>query len=171
MLGEAGAAVYCSGRSTLQHPCTTGYYAGRPETIEGTAELVARHGGEGIAVRTDHLAAEQIQALVDQIRKGHSGQRYFRRRAAPVETLLAAGYRKRLPHAAERSSLAHSYGTVFLGRRASSLEIGRAVQFREPGSRYGFTDLDGSQPDLAATGLGDYFKSKTRYRWRIQEAS
>lgn len=71
MLGEAGATVYCSGRSTRQHPCTTGYYAGRPETIEETAEMVERYGGMGIPVRTDHLIPEQVEALVAKIRKGH----------------------------------------------------------------------------------------------------
>jgi NAD(P)-dependent dehydrogenase (short-subunit alcohol dehydrogenase family) len=69
MLGEAGATVYCSGRSTREHPCTTGFYAGRPETIDETAEMVSQHGGIGIPVRTDHLAAEQVEALVDRVRK------------------------------------------------------------------------------------------------------
>jgi NAD(P)-dependent dehydrogenase (short-subunit alcohol dehydrogenase family) len=68
MLGEAGATVYCSGRSTHTHPTTTGPYAGRPETIEETAEMVAAHGGAGIPVRTDHAVEEQVAALFDQIR-------------------------------------------------------------------------------------------------------
>jgi NAD(P)-dependent dehydrogenase (short-subunit alcohol dehydrogenase family) len=69
MLGEAGATVYCSGRSTREHPCTTGIYAGRPETIEGSAELVTRYGGSGIAVRTDHLNEAQVAALFDRVRR------------------------------------------------------------------------------------------------------
>jgi len=69
MLGEAGAAVYCSGRSTREHPCTSGFYAGRPETIDETAEMVTRYGGKGIAVRTDHLVPEQVEALVDRVRR------------------------------------------------------------------------------------------------------
>jgi NAD(P)-dependent dehydrogenase (short-subunit alcohol dehydrogenase family) len=68
MLGQAGATVYCSGRSTRQHPTTTGFYAGRPETIDETAEMVTRYGGTGIAVRTDHLEPEQVQALAARIR-------------------------------------------------------------------------------------------------------
>jgi NAD(P)-dependent dehydrogenase (short-subunit alcohol dehydrogenase family) len=71
MLGEAGATVYCSGRSTRDHPCTAGYYAGRPETIDETAELVDRHGGQGIPVRTDHLEPGQVEALVANIRQAH----------------------------------------------------------------------------------------------------
>ena len=69
MLGEAGAIVYCSGRSTREHPCTTGFYAGRPETIDETAEMVAARGGVGIPVQTDHLVSEQVEALIDRVRR------------------------------------------------------------------------------------------------------
>jgi NAD(P)-dependent dehydrogenase (short-subunit alcohol dehydrogenase family) len=68
MLGEAGATVYCSGRSTRDHPAT-GVYAGRPETIEETAEMVTARGGKGIAVRTDHLDASQVIALCRRIER------------------------------------------------------------------------------------------------------
>jgi len=68
MLGEAGATVYCSGRSTREHPATTGIYAGRPETIDETAEMVTQYGGAGIAVRTDHLVPEQVETLVARVR-------------------------------------------------------------------------------------------------------
>src|SRR5437588_10631560 len=68
MLGEAGATVYCSGRSTREHPTTTGFYAGRPETVDETAEMVTRYGGVGIPVRTDHLVAEQVEALIARVR-------------------------------------------------------------------------------------------------------
>ena len=49
MLGEAGATVYCTGRGSRSTPSSIGYYAGRPETIEETAELVDVAGGRGIA--------------------------------------------------------------------------------------------------------------------------
>jgi len=39
----------------------------RPETIEETAELVDRAGGQGIAVQVDHLDPPQVQALVKRI--------------------------------------------------------------------------------------------------------
>jgi NAD(P)-dependent dehydrogenase (short-subunit alcohol dehydrogenase family) len=68
MLGEAGATVYCSGRSTRQHPAT-GFYAGRPETIDETADMVTRYGGAGIAIRADHTVPEQVQALVARVRR------------------------------------------------------------------------------------------------------
>ena len=66
MLGEAGATVYCSGRTTRDHPAT-GLYAGRRETIDETAEMVTARGGTGIAVRTDHLEEAQVAALVERV--------------------------------------------------------------------------------------------------------
>lgn len=66
-LGEAGAAVYCTGRSTRGRPNMTGYFAGRPESIEETAEMVTARGGEGVAVRTDHLVPEEVEALFARI--------------------------------------------------------------------------------------------------------
>lgn len=76
-LGEAGATVYCTGRSTRAKPTKkspvrrlpTEYYLGRPETIEETAELVTARGGKGIAVVVDHLEAGQVEALIARIRK------------------------------------------------------------------------------------------------------
>jgi NAD(P)-dependent dehydrogenase (short-subunit alcohol dehydrogenase family) len=49
-LGDAGATVYCTGRSVRGHPAT----GDRPETIEETAELVDARGGRGIWVQCDH---------------------------------------------------------------------------------------------------------------------
>lgn len=63
-LGEAGATVYCTGRSTRGAPATEG----RPETIEETAELVTARGGRGIHVRCDHSAAEQVRELFERVR-------------------------------------------------------------------------------------------------------
>jgi len=70
-LGDAGATVYCSGRSTREQPCATGFYAGRPETIDETADMVTARGGRGIPVRTDHLNPEQVQSLVTRIERDH----------------------------------------------------------------------------------------------------
>jgi NAD(P)-dependent dehydrogenase (short-subunit alcohol dehydrogenase family) len=66
-LGEAGATVYCSRRSTRQHGATPG----RPETIDETAEMVTARGGVGIPVRTDHTVASEVRALIDRIRADH----------------------------------------------------------------------------------------------------
>lgn len=69
MLGEAGAIVYCTGRSTRTHPAVAGVYAGRPETIDETAEMVNAHGGVGIPIRTDHLVEEQVAALFKRVER------------------------------------------------------------------------------------------------------
>jgi NAD(P)-dependent dehydrogenase (short-subunit alcohol dehydrogenase family) len=62
-LGEAGATVYATGRSTRERRSEID----RPETIEETAELVTAAGGEGIAVQVDHLDPRQVAALVERI--------------------------------------------------------------------------------------------------------
>ncbi|RWC86580.1 SDR family NAD(P)-dependent oxidoreductase [bacterium M00.F.Ca.ET.141.01.1.1] len=63
-LGAAGATVYVTGRSTRGQRSE---YA-RPETIEETAELVTVNGGTGIAVKVDHLIADEVRRLVERIR-------------------------------------------------------------------------------------------------------
>src|SRR3954462_10453373 len=62
-LGEAGATVYCTGRSTRGQRSEYD----RPETIDETAELVTAAGGTGIAVAVDHLEPGQVDALVQRI--------------------------------------------------------------------------------------------------------
>jgi NAD(P)-dependent dehydrogenase (short-subunit alcohol dehydrogenase family) len=66
-LGEAGATVYCTGRTTRERRSEYD----RPETIEGTAELVTGAGGRGIAVAVDHLEASEVDALVRRIDDEH----------------------------------------------------------------------------------------------------
>src|SRR5687767_1935439 len=67
MLGEAGATVYCTGRSVRGAPWQHGPYAGRPESIDETAEMVNAAGGEGIAVRVDHNVETEVCALFERI--------------------------------------------------------------------------------------------------------
>jgi NAD(P)-dependent dehydrogenase (short-subunit alcohol dehydrogenase family) len=62
-LGEVGATVYVTGRSTRERRSEYD----RPETIEETAELVTEAGGEGIAVAVDHLDPDAVAALVARI--------------------------------------------------------------------------------------------------------
>ena len=70
MLGEAGAVVYCTGRSVRGRPASGAH---RPETIDETAELVTAAGGKGIAVRVDHTVEAEVRALADRVREeqGH----------------------------------------------------------------------------------------------------
>src|SRR5204863_4500533 len=70
MLGEAGATVYCTGRSSrTQRNTSTQHYAGRPETIEDTAELVSAAGGTGISLRVDHTQDEEVAALFARVQR------------------------------------------------------------------------------------------------------
>jgi NAD(P)-dependent dehydrogenase (short-subunit alcohol dehydrogenase family) len=66
-LGEAGATVYATGRSTRERRSEID----RPETIEETAELVTAAGGEGIAVAVDHLDPGQVAGLIERIDSEH----------------------------------------------------------------------------------------------------
>ena len=66
-LSRAGATVYATGRSTRSSPSEYN----RPETIEETAELIAAAGGEGVALRVDHLEAAQVAGLVERIDSDH----------------------------------------------------------------------------------------------------
>src|SRR4029079_16159318 len=68
-LGEAGATVICTGRSSVAGSAQSDY--DRPETIEETAELVTSLGGVGIPIQVDHLDIAQVQALADHIRDEH----------------------------------------------------------------------------------------------------
>jgi NAD(P)-dependent dehydrogenase (short-subunit alcohol dehydrogenase family) len=66
-LGEAGATVICTGRSTRSRRSEYD----RPEAIEDTADLVTQLGGVGIAMAVDHLDADQVRALAETIRAEH----------------------------------------------------------------------------------------------------
>ena len=64
-LAEAGAFVYCTGRSTRGRPSAYN----RPETIDETAEMIGASGGDAIAVRVDHAVESEVQALVARIER------------------------------------------------------------------------------------------------------
>ncbi len=63
-LGEEGATVYGTGRSTRERAAGK-----RPETIDETAELVTAAGGQGIAVRVDHTVEAEVVSLIERIRR------------------------------------------------------------------------------------------------------
>ncbi len=70
MLGEAGATVYCTGRSSrLQANTSSHHHAGRPETIEESAEMVDAAGGRGIAVRVDHAEEKEVAGLFRRVKR------------------------------------------------------------------------------------------------------
>jgi len=68
-LGEAGATVICTGRTSTTAALRSDY--DRPETIEETAALVTELGGTGIAVPVDHLEPDQVAALAARIETDH----------------------------------------------------------------------------------------------------
>jgi NAD(P)-dependent dehydrogenase (short-subunit alcohol dehydrogenase family) len=68
-LGEAGATVVCTGRSSRTGSARSDY--DRSETIEETAELVTSLGGSGVAEVVDHLDPAQVAALAERIRAEH----------------------------------------------------------------------------------------------------
>lgn len=69
-LGAAGATVYVTGRTTRESRSPLN----RPETIEDTAELVTKAGGQGIAVRCDHLLPADVESLARRIEEEQNGQ-------------------------------------------------------------------------------------------------
>lgn len=100
-LGEAGATVYCTGRSSrANRPAPGDARAGatatptthgddddnddgasgrspfdldaRPETVEETAELVTARGGRGVAVIADHTDEAQVRALAKRVGDEHA---------------------------------------------------------------------------------------------------
>ena len=66
-LGDAGATVYCTGRSVTGQPSPYG----RPETIDETAAMINAAGGAAIAVRVDHTIESEVTALFRRIARAH----------------------------------------------------------------------------------------------------
>jgi NAD(P)-dependent dehydrogenase (short-subunit alcohol dehydrogenase family) len=62
-LAEAGAIVYCTGRSVRGAPSSYG----RPETIEETAGMIAAAGGTAVPVQVDHAVEADVEALFARV--------------------------------------------------------------------------------------------------------
>lgn len=67
-LGDAGATVYITGRTTRVGPKPGD---GAPGTIEDTADEVTRRGGHGIPVQVDHSSASEVEELFARVRREH----------------------------------------------------------------------------------------------------
>jgi NAD(P)-dependent dehydrogenase (short-subunit alcohol dehydrogenase family) len=141
-LGEAGATVYCTGRSTRARRSEYD----RPETIEETAELVDAAGGAGVPVAVDHLVPEEVAALVARIdtERGRldvlvndvwGGERLMEWNTPVWEHDLDRGLRM-LRLAVDTHLITSHFALALLIRNPGGLA-------RE----YGFTDVDGSRPD------------------------
>ena len=70
-LGEAGATVYCTGRSSRATRNSVRSASMRLETIEETAERVTARGGVGIPAVVDHTSRGTVQRLIARIEKDH----------------------------------------------------------------------------------------------------
>lgn len=66
VLGEEGATVYVTGRSTTADPTASPPLSG---TIEETAALVTARGGVGVPVRCDHTNDDDVAALFLRVRR------------------------------------------------------------------------------------------------------
>src|SRR5436189_2465895 len=66
-LAEAGATVYCTGRSVPGNPSA---YR-RPETIQETAQMITSAGGSATAVRVDHTVEPDVEALFARVDREH----------------------------------------------------------------------------------------------------
>jgi NAD(P)-dependent dehydrogenase (short-subunit alcohol dehydrogenase family) len=66
-LGEAGATVYCTGRSVRGN--LSPYR--RPETIDETADIINAAGGTAIPVRVDHTVESEVEALFRRVDGEH----------------------------------------------------------------------------------------------------
>jgi NAD(P)-dependent dehydrogenase (short-subunit alcohol dehydrogenase family) len=65
-LGEAGATVYITGRSTRGNPTR----ADLPQlTIDDTASEVSARGGQGIPIRCDHNHDEEVKEMFQRIKE------------------------------------------------------------------------------------------------------
>ena len=69
VLGQAGATVYVTGRSSREFGA-----ADEGGTIEQTAEEVTARGGAGIAVRCDHTDDAAVAALYERIGREQGGR-------------------------------------------------------------------------------------------------
>jgi NAD(P)-dependent dehydrogenase (short-subunit alcohol dehydrogenase family) len=66
-LGEAGAYVYCTGRSVSGKRSPYD----RPETIDETAATILAAGGNAVAVRVDHTVEAEVEALFARVERDH----------------------------------------------------------------------------------------------------
>jgi short chain dehydrogenase len=163
-LGAAGATVYATGRTTRDQRSEMN----RPETIEETAALVTEAGGRGIAIQVDHLVPDEVRALVARIRDEQGGLHVLVNdiwgatkmewNKSVWESDLEYGLctlRLAVDTHAITSHFAIPLTPAFVGRAVVALAAdpdvsrwnGKSLSSGQLAKIYGFTDVDGSQPD------------------------
>ena len=135
-LGEAGAVVYCTGRSV--HGAPSAY--NRPETIEETAEMVEAAGGAGVAVRVDHTVEAEVESLFCARRARARAPRHRRRQrrwrgpvARPLGRVLADRFEQRRRRPSSGDSVSPDHGQV---RRAAHDQEAPRSHRRSDGGRH-----------------------------------
>jgi len=84
-LAEAGATVYCTGRSVTGHPSPYG----RPETLDETAAMIQADGGTAIPVRVDHTVESEVRAFFERIDREHGRLDILANSVAGQDPLMA----------------------------------------------------------------------------------
>jgi NAD(P)-dependent dehydrogenase (short-subunit alcohol dehydrogenase family) len=62
-LGEAGATVYCTGRSVRGNRSPYN----RSETVDETAEMISSAGSSAIALRVDHTVEREVEEVFGRV--------------------------------------------------------------------------------------------------------
>jgi NAD(P)-dependent dehydrogenase (short-subunit alcohol dehydrogenase family) len=73
-LGDCGATVYVTGRSTRAARDRTPAGAAGPGTVDDAAEAVTARGGRGIAAATDHTDDDGVAALFARVAEEQGGR-------------------------------------------------------------------------------------------------
>lgn len=104
-LGEAGATVIVTGRSSEAGPRTEG----RPETFEDTARLVDEAGGNGVPYRCDHTNEREVDQLAA----------WALRRFGRIDVAVSAVWGGNEGFDGERNTDGSTWGTPFWRRPAA----------------------------------------------------
>ncbi|MET7932098.1 SDR family oxidoreductase [Streptomyces sp. NPDC005322] len=167
-LGAAGATVYATGRTTRERVSEVGRAT---ETIEETAELITAAGGAGIAVPTDHLVPEQVEALVERIEREQGrldilvndvwgGEALIEFNIKSWETNLRNGLRM-LRLGVETHLITSYYALPLLIRRPGGLVVevtDGTAEFNKTYRENLFYDLTKNAPIRTAFGLAEELK-------------
>ena len=137
-LGEAGAIVYCTGRSVTGNPSP---YK-RAETIDETAEMIGAAGGTAIPVRVDHTVESEVEALFARIDREHGHVDIAVNSVAgedPLELLDRVKHRVVTMHASDRYL---AEGATLDELRQSDGTLGYSPKLRHGVTGKGLNDYD-----------------------------
>lgn len=133
-LGDTGATVYVTGRTTRRGPKP---FDKAPGTIDDTAEEVTRRGGRGIPVRVDHTVEEEVTALFERVRREQGrldilanavwggNERYGEKgwRNRPFWELSSTGWQEMMMAGAYAHFLASQYAARLMAPRRRGLIV------------------------------------------------